>query len=271
MRMDPQHHPPRIWNNHQRWWQLWRSYGNTLPTNWFIFQNHHYATFIYYGTETKKRSRQTGGWGKENIHWDRGIRIATGIAPILKRTPSRIFHTSNMTTHSVLSCTKPGNKIPYPPLTSPPLGTPGNPILIEDDMTNQMDKAMTFTLQSQPFPHQSPSSYIVKNALIDNINIMNVHNTYVIIAIDELWDTKCLTVWKDIEASDFNHSGGYCYELFFFFDTCLPCFLLLFFIYDWHAFPLRLTCLLHMFTTFLPYVLHVFASRPTHLFTYLNQ
>ena len=23
--------------------------------------------------------------------------------------------TSNMTTHSILSCTKPGNKIPYPP------------------------------------------------------------------------------------------------------------------------------------------------------------
>ena len=29
--------------------------------------------------------------------------------------PLRIFLTSSMTAHSVLSCTKPGNKIPYPP------------------------------------------------------------------------------------------------------------------------------------------------------------
>ena len=40
-------------------------------------------------------------------------------------------------------------------------------------------------------------------------------------------------------------------------------FLLLFFIYDWHAFTIRQTCLLHMFTLFLPYALHVFASRLT--------
>ena len=84
-------------------------------------------------TETKKRSGQTGDWGKKNIYWDRRIRIATGIVPILKHTPSRILLTSNTTAHSILPCTKPGNKIPYPPLTSPPLGTPGNLIVIEDD------------------------------------------------------------------------------------------------------------------------------------------
>ena len=77
-----------------------------------------------------------------------------------------------------------------------------------------MDEVTTSTLRSQPSLHQSHSSYIVKNALIDDTNITNVHNIYVIIAINELWDTEYLTVWKDIEASDFNHSGGYCYEFF---------------------------------------------------------
>ena len=44
----------------------------------------------------------------------RRIRITTGIASISKCTPSRILLTSNTATHSILSCTKPGNKIPYP-------------------------------------------------------------------------------------------------------------------------------------------------------------
>ena len=66
-------------------------------------------------TETKKRSGQTGDWGKKDIYWDGRIRISTGIAPTLKCTPSRILLTSSMTTHSILPCTKPGNKIPYPP------------------------------------------------------------------------------------------------------------------------------------------------------------
>ena len=44
---------------------------------------------------------------------------------------------------------------------------------------------------------------------------MNVHNTFAIIAIDEHQDTEYLTVLTDIiEVGDFNHSGGYCYELF---------------------------------------------------------
>ena len=115
MRMDPQHHPPWIWNNHQRQWRLWRSHGNTIPTKQFVFQNYNYVTFVYHSTETKKRSGQTGGWGKENIYWDGGTRIATGTASISKFTPLRILFTSSMTAHSILSCTKPGNKIPYPP------------------------------------------------------------------------------------------------------------------------------------------------------------
>ena len=133
-------------------------------------------------------------------------------------------------------------------------------------MKNLMDKVTTFTLQSQPFPCQSLSSYIVKNAQMDDISTTNVHNTYAIIAIDKPQDIECLTVYRDIEAGDFNHSGGYCYELLFFFDTCLPCLLLFFFIYNWHAFSLRLTCLLHMFAILLLYVLHVFASRLTPVF-----
>ena len=80
---------------------------------------------------------------------------------------------------------------------------------------NSTEEATTFTLQSRPSPHQSPSSYTVKNAPIDDINTMNVHSTFVITAIDEHRDTEYLTVLIGIiEVGDFNHSGGYCYELF---------------------------------------------------------
>ena len=66
-------------------------------------------------TEIKKRSGQTGGQGKKVVYGVGKIRIATGIVSTLKHTPSRILLTSSTTTHSVLPCTKPGNKIPYPP------------------------------------------------------------------------------------------------------------------------------------------------------------
>ena len=152
---------------------------------------------------------------------------------------------------------------PTPPPTSPPLGAPGNLIIIEDDDEELDGLDNNFYTAESTFSTQSPSSYIVKNALIDDINTLNVHNTYAITATNEHWDTECLIV-QNIEASDFNHSGGYCYELFFFSHTCLPCSSLLFFIYDQHAFTSRQTCLLHMFTLFLQYALHVFASRLTH-------
>ena len=77
--------------------------------------------------------------------------------------------------------------------------------MLKTAMKNQMDEMMTFTQQNQPFPCWSPSSYIVKNALIDNISTLNVHNTYP--AIDKCQDTKCLTV-QEVEAGDSNHSGG---------------------------------------------------------------
>ena len=88
---------------------------------------------------------------------------------------------------------------------------------------------MTFTQWNQPFLHWSPSSYIVKNAPINDISTLNVHNTYAITAINECQDTKCLTV-QEVEASDFNHSGEYCYKFFSsfthaehaFLDSCTP-------------------------------------------------
>ena len=80
---------------------------------------------------------------------------------------------------------------------------------------NLTEEATTFTLQSRPSLHRSLSSYIANNAPIDDINTMNVHNTFAIIAIEERRDTEYLTVLTGIiEVGDFNHSGGYCYELF---------------------------------------------------------
>ena len=85
---------------------------------------------------------------------------------------------------------------------------------------NSTEEATTFTPLSRPSPHQSRSSCTVKNALIDNINIMNVHNTSAITAIDERRDIEYQTALIGIiEIGDFNHSGGYCYELLFFSDT----------------------------------------------------
>ena len=66
----------------------------------------------------------------KDIHQDGRIRIATGIASTSKITISQTLFT---TAYSALPCTKPGSEIPYPPPTSPPLGAPGNPIIIEDD------------------------------------------------------------------------------------------------------------------------------------------
>ena len=101
---------------------------------------------------------------------------------------------------------------------------------------NLTEEATTFILRSQPSLHQSLSSCIVKNAPIDDIITMNVHNTFVIIVIDEHQDTEYPTVLTGIiEVGDFNHSGGYCYELFFFFNMRLPCFsLFLSFVIDMH-------------------------------------
>ena len=61
---------------------------------------------------------------------------------------------------------------------------------------------------------------------------------------------------------------GYCYELLFFSDTCLPCFFFHFSFMIRQMFTTRQTCLLHMHTSFLHYNLHVFASWLTH-FSYL--
>ena len=54
--------------------------------------------------------------------------------------------------------------------------------------------------------------------------------------------------------------------LLFFFDMCISCFHLIFFISFWHVLACRTTCILHMFTMFLPSVLHVFALRLPHVF-----
>ena len=78
-------------------------------------------------------------------------------------------------------------------------------------MKSWIDETMTFTQQSQPFPSQFCFSYTVKSVQTENINISNVLNTSVTITINEHQDTKYLIV-PELEASDFNHSGGYFYE-----------------------------------------------------------
>ena len=83
----------------------------------------------------------------------------------------------------------------------------------------KMDKMTTSIWQNWPSQCQSPFSYIVKNVKTDNISTLNVLNIYVTIVTDEHQCTRYPIV-QNVEASDFNHSGGYCYEPFFS-PTCI--------------------------------------------------
>ena len=77
-----------------------------------------------------------------------------------------------------------------------------------------MYKMTTFIQQNQPSPHQSLFFYIVKNVKTDDTDTSNALNTYVIIVTNKHQCIGCL-IAQNVEAGDFNHSGGYCYELFF--------------------------------------------------------
>ena len=132
---------------------------------------------------------------------------------------------------------------------------------------NSTEEATTFTPPSRPFPHQSRSSCIVKNALIDDINTMNVHNTSAIIVIDERRDIKYRTALTGIiEVGDFNYSGGYCYELLSSLTHADHAFSFYFSSMIKQMLTIRQACLLHMHTSLLPYDLHVFTSWLTHFF-----
>ena len=123
-------------------------------------------------------------------------------------------------------------------------------------MRKKTDEMTISTQQNPPFLHQFPSYYIVKNAKTDDTNTSNALNTYVIIVTNKCQCTGCLIV-QNVEASDFNHSGGYCYKLFF---SSLHVYTMLLLT----IFHFLLTCVSLMFTLLLYHVLHVFTSRPTH-------
>ena len=82
---------------------------------------------------------------------------------------------------------------PTPPLMSPPLGTPGNPIVIEDG-NEELDRLSDdfYTAEST---FSMPVSFLLHcQECTNQQHILNVHNTYAITAIDEHQDTECLTV-----------------------------------------------------------------------------
>ena len=114
---------------------------------------------------------------------------------------------------------------------------------------------------------------IVKNALINDINILNVHNTVHMWSLLSM-SARTPSVWLfrrkmklvtstivgDIVMNSFlllqHAEHAFTYSFSSTIDMCLP--------QGGHAFSLWLPY-------FLPYVLHVFASRPTHSLIYLNQ
>ena len=135
-----------------------------------------------------RRSKQTTGQGETIILGNGRIGATTGTATTPTDTSSRTFLTRSTTTHSVLSCIRPGVKvsricwmIPYPPPMSSPLGARGTWSLLKMVM-KKMDMMTTFIQQTWSSPHQSCSFYIAKNVKINNINILNVLNISVITA-----------------------------------------------------------------------------------------
>ena len=76
-----------------------------------LYSSNH-ATTINHSTEYKKRSRQVRRRRMKDIHRDGRIRTTTGTTSTSNITIPQTLYTN---TYSVLSCTKSGSEIPYPP------------------------------------------------------------------------------------------------------------------------------------------------------------
>ena len=213
-------------------------------------------------TEIKKRSGQTGSWGK-NIYWDGRIGIATGIAPISKRTPSRILLTSSMTAHPILSCTKPRNKIPYPTDVTTTRNTRKPNHYWRWQWRIRWTKWQLLHCRVDLF-HTSLLLLTLSRMHWSTTSIFWMSTTHMRSLLSMSSRTPSVWLFRKKLKLVTSTMVGDIVKLFFFSDTCVPCSSLLFFIYDWHAFTLRQTHLLHMFTSPLQYVLHVFTSRLTH-------
>ena len=223
-------------------------------------------------TETKRRSRQTGDWGKKGIYWDGRIRIATGIASTSKHTPSRILLTSSMTAHSILPCTKPGNKIPYPPTNITTTRSTRKPDYYwrigwwrirwtrQQFLYSQINVLHTSLLPPTLSRMHRSTTSILWMSTIHMQSLLSTSSRTPSFWLLETLKPVTSTIVGDIVTNSFLLLQ--CAEHAF---TDSFSFMIE------HAFTLRQACLLHMFTTFLHYVLHVFTSRPTHILTYLNQ
>ena len=172
-------------------------------------------------------------------HW--GSFRSHCIASTSKHTPSWILLTSSTTAHSILFCTRPGDKIPYPPTNVTTTRSTRKPNYCWRQwwrirwMRQQFSYSRINILHTGFFPftlsrmHRS-TQYICNHCYQRVLG----H-----------WVSDCPRSWSWW----LQHSGGYCYETFSFFYMCLPCVCLLFFISLLHALTSRQTCLLHMFFT----------------------
>ena len=172
-----------------------------------------------------------------------------------------------MTTHSVLSCTRPGNKIPYPLPMSLPLGAIENLIIVEDsdeeldgrdnefytaELMFSTTVSFLFTLSRM---HGSTTS-IIQMSSIHMWSLLSMSTR-----TPSVWLSKKLKLVTSTIVGIFFSSSTHAhhappYSFSSMINMHLP--------QGKHAFFLCLPC-------FYICVLHVFASRLTHFFTYLNQ
>ena len=221
--------------------------------------------------QVEKRSRQAGNRGEEVVHWDGRNRVATGIAPSSKHTPSTILLSSSMTAHSVLSCTRRNTTsgtcwtIPYPPTDITTTRRTRKP---HNHWRQQWRVRWTrwqFLYSRIDLFHSSLISPTLSRVYRLKTSILQVSPIYLWSLL--LMSTRALSIWLyqslkpvtstivgDIVTNSFS-SLQHAYHAF---TNSFSCVIK-------HAFPSRLTCLTHMFTIPLPHEVHVFASRPTHL------
>ena len=170
-------------------------------------------------------------WSEMSVYGNGRAGITTGIATTPTDSPSTVFFTRSTTAHSVLSCTRPGNKIsrvcwmiPYPPPTN--ITTTRSTRKPNYHWRQQWQIGWTrqqFLYSRIDFFHANLFSLTLSRMWRSTTSIFWMSSIHMQ-SLLPTWCTKCLTV-QSVEASDFNHSGGYCYEFFFplfhFLLTCI--------------------------------------------------
>ena len=203
-----------------------------------------------------------GRRGMKNICWDGRIRITTGITSTSKIT---ISQTLFMTAYTILSCTRPGSEIPYPPtdVTTTRNTRKPNHHWRWWRRTQQKKRQLLYCrvdlLYTSLFPlalsrmHRSTTSLLWMSTVHLRLLLsMSTETPSIWLSWQVLLKSVTSTIVGDIVTNSFSSLTCAYHAFHFFLSFAID----MHFTQGWHAF-------LHMFTSLLPYVLHMFASRQT--------